>query len=324
MSPRPGNGAGVLSGAHRDIFRTGHRGRCAHAYGGFAARGVRCGVRANCTGPSCASACVAPGYPAAMSDRPYRVYRGGRLRGGSQDQPELDPAEPLPVPPPPPSTHRRRASAMAGGPAADRGTPSAPPGEAPEQAAAPSPVGPDPRDRPGRGPLCGDGRVAGAGLPGVPGLGGEGERGQLERIHRAAPGGAGARPAVRMLLSQPTTILVMGRETGTVVSDSLQLIRVDPGGRLGLDARHHSNLKVDIPGVGSDKIERRVRPRRSGAGGRDRPQPDRRADQPRRARQLLRVPPAGRRRRWHRHLQQGAPVVRLRRAHVPLQTRRRT
>ncbi len=76
---------------------------------------------------------------------------------------------------------------------------------------------------------------------------------RLERITRAAPVAPVLDQQSGMLLSQPTTILVMGRDRNGL-SDSLQLIRVDPGSHLVSTLAIPRDLKVDIPGVGSDKI----------------------------------------------------------------------
>lgn len=76
---------------------------------------------------------------------------------------------------------------------------------------------------------------------------------RLERITRAAPVAPVLDQQSGLLLSQPTTILVMGRDRNGL-SDSLQLIRVDPGGHLVSTLAIPRDLKVDIPGVGSDKI----------------------------------------------------------------------
>ena len=56
-----------------------------------------------------------------------------------------------------------------------------------------------------------------------------------------------------LLLSQPTTILVMGRDRNGL-SDSLQIVRVDPGRHLVSTLAIPRDLKVDIPGRGADKI----------------------------------------------------------------------
>jgi LCP family protein required for cell wall assembly len=76
---------------------------------------------------------------------------------------------------------------------------------------------------------------------------------RLERITRAAPVAPVLDKQSGLLLSKSTTILVMGRDRNGL-SDSLQLIRVDPGGHLVSTLAIPRDLKVDIPGVGSDKI----------------------------------------------------------------------
>jgi LCP family protein required for cell wall assembly len=76
---------------------------------------------------------------------------------------------------------------------------------------------------------------------------------RLERITRAAPVAPVLDKQSGLLLSKPTTILVMGRDRNGL-SDSLQLIRVNPSGHLVSTLAIPRDLKVDIPGVGSDKI----------------------------------------------------------------------
>ncbi len=106
---------------------------------------------------------------------------------------------------------------------------------------------------------------------------------RLERITRAAPVAPVLDQQSGLLLSQPTTILVMGRDRNGL-SDSLQLDPRRPRQPPRLDARHPARPQGRHPRRRLGQDQRRVRPRRSGARGRDRPQPDRRADQPRRAR----------------------------------------
>jgi LCP family protein required for cell wall assembly len=173
-----------------------------------------------------------------MSDRPYRVYRGGQ-RGGSGDEPVLDLPEAA-VGPSPQSVD-------------------APEGERRGPVVLPPARGPR-RRRPW-------GRIIGISLALV--LLGTGiwvvvgylafrdsvarANARLVRITRAAPVAPVLDQQSGLLLSKPTTILVMGRDRNGL-SDSLQLIRVDPGRHLVSTLAIPRDLKVDIPGVGSDKI----------------------------------------------------------------------
>ena len=187
-----------------------------------------------------------------MSDRPYRVYRGGQ-RGGSPDQPELNLPEAAAGPATravdaPPQGERRGPVILP----PTGGTP-----KAPAKATPPS----GPRRRAPWGRILGIGLVVvllGTGVWLVLGYlafrdSVEKANARLERITRAAPVAPVLDQQSGMLLSQPTTILVMGRDRNGL-SDSLQLIRVDPGSHLVSTLAIPRDLKVDIPGVGSDKI----------------------------------------------------------------------
>lgn len=186
-----------------------------------------------------------------MSDRPYRVYRGGQ-RGGASDQPELDLPE---------AGHATRP--IDASPQGERRGPVVlPPSSGTPK--APSNAPPPPRRPRRRRPW---GRIVGISL--VLLLLGTGvwlvvgylafrdsvqrANTRLERITRAAPVAPVLDQQSGLLLSQPSTILVMGRDRNGL-SDSLQLIRVDPGSHLVSTLAIPRDLKVDIPGVGSDKI----------------------------------------------------------------------
>ncbi len=186
-----------------------------------------------------------------MSDRPYRVYRGGQ-RGGSPDNSELDLPEAGPatrsIDAPPQGERRGPVILPPSG-----GTPKAP-------SNAPRPPSRPRRRRPW-------GRIVGVAL--VLLLLGTGvwlvvgylafrdsvqkANARLERITRAAPVAPVLDQQSGLLLSRPSTILVMGRDRNGL-SDSLQLIRVDPGSHLVSTLAIPRDLKVDIPGAGSDKI----------------------------------------------------------------------
>ena len=241
-----------------------------------------------------------------MSDRPYRVYRGGQP-GGSPDDPELA----LPGPAGRNGGRRRRrapSTVSVAGPSCSR-----PPG-----AARRPPRSRQPRRR-------GD-RVAG-----VPGVGSSGSgcrpaarhgvwlvagylafrdsveraNARLERITRAAPVAPVLDQQSGLLLSQPTTILVMGRDRNGL-SDSLQLIRVDPGRHLVSDARDPARPEGRHPRGGFGQDQRR---RTRGAGRRSRSRPSARSRGVPVNHVVLidfsGLPEAGRRGRRHRHLQQG-------------------
>ena len=189
-----------------------------------------------------------------MSDRPYRVYRGGQ-GGSSPDDPDL---------------HLPGAGADASGAVADPPAGPARPGPIvlPPESGTKGAGGRRPPTTPkptrGRRPW---GRIIGIGAAVlVIGLGiwfvvgylafrdsVERANARLERITRAAPVAPVLDKQNGLLLSQPTTILVMGRDRNGL-SDSLQLIRVDPGKHLVSTLAIPRDLKVDIPGVGSDKI----------------------------------------------------------------------
>ncbi len=189
-----------------------------------------------------------------MSDRPYRVYRGGQ-RGGSPDDPELAV---------PGSAARTSANAVNAPAQAERRGPVV----LPPAGSGPPPIAKKPAQR-ARGPRRPRrwGRIVGFSIlvlvlgTGVWLVVGylafrdsvERANARLERITRAAPVAPVLDRQSGLLLSQPTTILVMGRDRNGL-SDSLQLIRVDPGGHLVSTLAIPRDLKVDIPGVGSDKI----------------------------------------------------------------------
>ena len=200
---------------------------------------------------------VASPTPAAtlhpMSDRPYRVYRGGQ-GGSSPDDPDL---------------HLPRSSADASGAVADppaqqvrTGPVVLPPPGTSKKAGGPPPATPTaPRRRRRWGRIIG---IAAAVL--LVGLGiwfvigylafrdsVAKANARLDRITRAAPVEPVLDKQSGLLLSQPTTILVMGRDRNGL-SDSLQLVRVDPSRHLVSTLAIPRDLKVDIPGVGSDKI----------------------------------------------------------------------
>jgi polyisoprenyl-teichoic acid--peptidoglycan teichoic acid transferase len=192
-----------------------------------------------------------------MSDRPYRVYRGGQGGGSSPDDPDLH----LPrsggdasgVVADPPAEPVRKGPVVLPPPGAEQGTGGRPP--APSSA----PRGPR-RRRPWE-------KIIGLSLAVVAlGLGVwfvlgylafrdsvERANARLDRITRKAPVAPVLDHQNGLLLSQPTTILVMGRDRNGL-SDSLQVVRVDPGRHLVSTLAIPRDLKVDIPGVGSDKI----------------------------------------------------------------------
>ena len=190
-----------------------------------------------------------------MSDRPYRVYRGGQ-RSGSPDDLELV----LPG-----SAGANAANAVDAPTQGERSGPVVLPpagGGSPPRSAKKSPHAP--RGPRGRRPW---GRILGFGLivlllgttvwlvVGYLAFRDSVERAnaRLVRITRAAPVAPVLDQQSGLLLSQPTTVLVMGRDRNGL-SDSLQLIRVDPDRHLVSTLAIPRDLKVDIPGLGSDKI----------------------------------------------------------------------
>ncbi len=76
---------------------------------------------------------------------------------------------------------------------------------------------------------------------------------RLERLTRSNPVGPVLDRPGGLLISRPTTILVLGRDR-TGRSDSMQLVRLDPGRHLVASLAIPRDLRVDIPGVGSDRI----------------------------------------------------------------------
>jgi LCP family protein required for cell wall assembly len=188
-----------------------------------------------------------------MSDRPYRVYRGGQ-GGASPDDPDL---------------HLPRAGADASGAVADppaepkRSGPIVlpPPGTSQGRGGPPRVTPTATRRRPPWGRIIGIGAVVllvGLGIWFVVGYLAFRDsvakaNARLEKITRAAPVAPVLDKQHGLLLSQPTTILVMGRDRNGL-SDSLQLVRVDPGRHLVSTLAIPRDLKVDIPGAGSDKI----------------------------------------------------------------------
>jgi LCP family protein required for cell wall assembly len=205
-------------------------------------------------GVQCAIARSPYGYPAVMPDRPYRVYRGGQP-GGSPDDPDLA----LPG-----SAASGAANAVDAPAQGERRGPIVlpPPGSGPPPSAKPSVKSPSgPRRRRPWGRIVGITLLVLLLVTGVWLVIGylafrdsvEAANARLERITRAAPVGPVLDQQSGLLLSQPTTILVMGRDRNGL-SDSLQLIRVDPDNHLVSTLAIPRDLKVDIPGVGSDKI----------------------------------------------------------------------
>ena len=187
-----------------------------------------------------------------MPGRPYRVYRGGQ-RGGSPDQPERD----LQVAAP-------RSSARSGDAPSQgerRGPVILPPAGGTPKAPLKTPPARGPRRRRAWGRTIGITLllvILGSGVWIV--LGYLAFRDSVERanarlvhITRAAPVGPVLDQQPGLLLSKPITILVMGRDRNGL-SDSLQLIRVDSGRHLVSTLASPRDLKVEIPGVGSDKI----------------------------------------------------------------------
>lgn len=186
-----------------------------------------------------------------MSDRPYRVYRGGQ-RGGPPDQPGLDlpqaGSSTRPIDAPPQGERHGPVILPPSG-----GTPKAPSNAQPPPSR--------PRRRRPWGRIVGMGVVLlllGTGVWLVVGYlafrdSVQRANARLERITRAAPVAPVLDQQSGLLLSQPSTILVMGRDRNGL-SDSLQLIRVDPGSHLVSTLAIPRDLKVDIPGAGSDKI----------------------------------------------------------------------
>ena len=201
-----------------------------------------------------------------MADKPYRVYRGGRRSAGpSGDEPPLrlppvDGADPAPADAAPVDGGRRRGPVVL------------PPEPRPvEPRRAPGPPAPVPRGH--RAP----------GLPGVPGrrLGRIGRRLVLRvvllvlsllvavlgvwvaigylafrasveqanrRLDARHPGTRAAlAPQHGLLLSKPTTVLILGADR-TGHSDSLQLVHTDPGRHLVSTLSLPRDLLVPIPG----------------------------------------------------------------------------
>jgi LCP family protein required for cell wall assembly len=185
-----------------------------------------------------------------MSDRPYRVYRGGQ-RGGSGDEPRLDLPEAAGASP-------QSVDAPEG---ERRGPVILPPAGGVPKSPSKTPPARGPRRRRPWGRIIGIGLalvLLGTGIWVVIGYLAFRDsvaraNARLVRITRAAPVAPVLDQQSGLLLSKPTTILVMGRDRNGL-SDSLQLIRVDPGRHLVSTLAIPRDLKVDIPGVGSDKI----------------------------------------------------------------------
>ncbi len=265
----------------------------------------------HCTGRMTATR-AARGYPAAMTDRPYRVYRGGQ-RGRRRTIPTFTCQDPV---------GRTRRAAVVDRAGAGRSP------RAGRLAARRTPSGRPAVDRRRRRHRRRARRVAGgrgAGSSASPWRCSRSapESGSWSAIWRSATpsrrrmrgssGSRGPRPSAPvldqqsgLLLSKPTTILVMGRDRNGL-SDSLQLIRVDPGRHLVSTLAIPRDLKVDIPGRRLGQDQRRLL-RAAARRSRSRPSgsltgvPINHVVLDR----LPRLPQAGRRRRWHRHLQQGA------------------
>ena len=175
-------------------------------------------------------------------DKPYRVYRGGRARGPIQP---LSPPREAPSPPadgrPPPQGR-------------------APP-RPPRDPARPRPPPPRPRRRRA---------VLWIGLALLTlvlllaawvGAGYLSFRGGVEEANRRLPSSASAAlaPATGSILTSPTTILLLGVDTGPGRpdqgrSDSIVLVRIDPDSHRVALLSIPRDLRVRIPGYGSDKI----------------------------------------------------------------------
>ena len=111
-----------------------------------------------------------------------------------------------------------------------------------------------------------------------------------------------------LLSSTPTTILVLGTDGGTQPgrgdarrSDSVMLIRTDPGKHRLAFLSIPRDLRVEIPGHGASKINAAFQLGGPTLALRDGQGPDRARRQPRRVRRLRPLPGADRLGRRHRH-----------------------
>lgn len=201
-----------------------------------------------------------------MSDKPYRVYRGGRRVRPRSDEPELHvpgaPAEPAPAASAPPAGRRMGPVIL-------------PPPGAPPPAAQPPPSAPPRRRRivadgtddgaPRRRRRLGAGRVVSALLlVTVLGLGAwmtlgylafrrsvEAANARLTRLDpQAVPALTGQ---VGLPLRSPTNVLVLGADR-TGRADTLQVLHADGGEHLVSTLAIPRDLRVTVPGFGERKL----------------------------------------------------------------------
>lgn len=174
-------------------------------------------------------------------NKPYRVYRGGRARGPIQP---LSPPREAPSPP------------ADGHPPVEVWAPSGPPGY-------PEGPGLPPRRRRRRAILWVGLALLALALLLVAWVaaGYLSFRGGVEEANRRLPASAAAAlaPATGSILTSPTTVLLLGVDTGPGRpdqgrSDSIVLVRIDPDSHRIALLSIPRDLRVRIPGYGSDKI----------------------------------------------------------------------
>jgi LCP family protein required for cell wall assembly len=192
------------------------------------------------------------GLVVPSKEKPYRVYRGGRVRGPIKPLPPLDP-------------HGKPRAEPAGD---GRRPGAAPPAEPPEPPQPPRPLEPgeeERRPKPRRRRVAfwiGIGLlvlvlvVVGWGTAGYLSL----RSGVAEANERLPPSAAEAlSPQRGSLLSSPSNILLLGTDLGpgradSGRSDAIVLVRTDPDEhRLALLSVPR-DLRVEIPGYGPDKV----------------------------------------------------------------------
>ncbi len=185
-------------------------------------------------------------YPLVVpgKEKPYRVYRGGRVKGPVKPLGSLDPE-------PPPS------------PASGDGRPPLAPGY-PEYPGPPGPSHAPPRRR-GRRVAFWTALILFLAVLVVVGWGLAGYfsfRSGVKEANRRLPAAAEAAlsPQDGSLLSSPSTILLLGADAGparegdTGRSDSIVLVRADPDHHRIALLSIPRDLRVEIPGYGVDKI----------------------------------------------------------------------
>ena len=196
----------------------------------------------------------------ADGEKPYRVYKGGRARGKVPTAPRPE---------------RQRAGSKARR----------------AKTAGPAALGPADRARAARSSSCSSssGRVASylsfrAGVADA-----------NARLPKAVE--AGLAPQDGALASKPSLILLLGTDGDKTAaradarrSDSILLVRTDPGRHRLAYLSIPRDLRVDIPGYGAEQDQRGVPARRAGADAEDGPRAHRPAAEPRRHRRLRRLP----------------------------------